>query len=335
MAGNIYGVRVTPNCDSINSFIICSADEIQTDPDVAFDSTNYLAVWSDLRVAGNNIVYGARVTQAGVVLDPEGIQIGPVNGSFQKEPSIAFIGDRYLVVWGHMAEPFGVTGRFIYPDGSLGDTIHIATPANVVHNTDVVYDGDKLFVVWTEYPGLLRGQAVSTTGSLIGAPVTIAENILVVGSGSLCFSGSEYLVTWSQWASSILELWGRRCDAAGNPSGPAFRISNPGAGGIDGFVAADEDHYLCVYSRMLYPADIYGNLDLEVGIEDGGTRVIPAELPRAVPATIINGPLVLPADRRYTVFDITGRTVAPGNLQPGIYFIEAGGEFVQKIIKIH
>jgi hypothetical protein len=325
-------VRVTPDCDSIGSFIICAAEGVQVDPEVAFDGTNYMVIWLDLRVAGNTTVYAARVTQTGVVLDPSGIQVGPANGTFQKQPSIKFIDDKYFVVWGHLAAPFGVTGRFVNTDGTLGDTIHIANASDVVHNTAIAYDGNKMFVVWTEYPGLLRGQLVSPTGALIGSPFTIAEDILVVNSGSICFGGWEYFVIYTRWAGSYLELWGRKYDAAGNPLASSFRITNPGQNNADGSVVAGDEYYLCVWSKLLYPSDIYGSLDFEVGIENNGSSVIVQETP--FPTTIINGPLLLPGDKGFVVFDITGRTVASDKIQPGVYFVVRDNRVVQKVVKV-
>ena len=325
-------MRVTPECDSINSLSICTADGIQGDPDVAFDGNNYMVVWSDLRFAGNNAVYGTRVTPGGSILDPAGIQIGPVNGTYQKEPSIIFIDDKYFVVWGHLTSPYGITGRFVNSDGTLGDTVHIATPGDVVHSTDIAYDGSKMFVVWAEYPGTLRGQFVSTSGTLIGAPFTIADDILVVNSGSICFSGSEYFVIYSRWEGSVLELWGRKYDEAGNPIGSAFRIANPSQGCSDGFVVAGDEYYLCVYSRLLYPSDIYGNLDVDVGIDDDHARIVEPESQYIT--TITSGPLMLPDDKKYKIFDITGREVHTATPAPGIYFIEIESDIVQKVIKV-
>jgi hypothetical protein len=325
-------VRVTPNCDSINSLNICSAAEIQTDPDVAFDGTHYMVVWADLRVADNHTVYAARVTQAGAVLDTAGIQVGPANGTFQNEPSIEFIGNKYFVVWGHLGSPFGVTGRFVNLDGTLGDTIHIATASDVVHNTAIVYDGNKMFVVWTEYPGLLRGQLVSTTGALIGSPFTIADEILVVHSGNICFSGSEYFVIYSRMVGFYLEVWGRMYDASGNPILWPFRITDAGQSNSDGSVVAGDEYYLCVWSKLLYPSDIYGSLDFEVGFESNGSNVVVQETPYTT--TIINGPLMLPSDKKFIVFDISGRVVAPDKIQPGIYFVVSDESVIQKVVKV-
>jgi hypothetical protein len=325
-------VRVTPECDSINSLNICSADGIQTDPDVAFDGTNYMVVWSDMRVTSMKTVYSARVTQAGAVLDPGGVQIGPDNGTWQNQPSIVFIGDKYFAVWGHLMAPFGVTGSFINLDGTPGDTVRIATAAAEVHNTCVVYDGEKMLVVWSEYPGNLWGQFVSTGGSSIGSPFTIADDVLVTNSGRVCFSGSEYFIIYSRWVSSVIELWGRKYDASGSPLGSAFRIANPAQSSTDGYVIAGDEYYLCVWSKLLYPADIYGNLDIDVGIEDDDTRVM--EQKARYTTTITSGPLPLPDGKEFKVFDISGREVAPHNLRAGIYFVEIEGDVVQKVIKV-
>lgn len=51
-------------------------------------------------------------------------------------------------------------------------------------------------------------------------------------------------------------------------------------------------------------------------------------------ATIFQGPLLLPEGKQCRVFDITGRTVLPDKIKPGIYFIEIDGQVTQKVIKI-
>ncbi len=325
-------MRVTPDCDTINSFSICSEDGIQGDPDIAFDGSNYMVVWSDLRVAGNNVVYGTRVTPTGAVLDPNGIQLGPLNGTYQKEPSIVFIGDKYFVAWGHLTAPYGVTGRFVNPDGTLGDTVHIATASDVVHNTDVVFDGDKMLVVWSEYPGNVWGQLVSTSGSTMGSPFLVATDVMVTNSGSTCFNESEYMIVYCKWALVISEFWGRKYDVSGNPLGDPFRIANPTHSSADGYVVAGDGEYLCLWSKLLYPADIYGNLDIQVGIESNGTQVFEKGEPYTT--TITNGPLVLPGDKNFKIFDITGREVTPHNLRQGIYFVVIDNSVTQKVIKV-
>jgi hypothetical protein len=51
-------------------------------------------------------------------------------------------------------------------------------------------------------------------------------------------------------------------------------------------------------------------------------------------ATILSGPLRLPANRHCRILDITGRTVTSDVLEPGIYFIEINGVVTQKVVKV-
>jgi len=51
-------------------------------------------------------------------------------------------------------------------------------------------------------------------------------------------------------------------------------------------------------------------------------------------ATLLNGPLQLPKDKKCKVFDITGRVVEPDKIQPGVYFIEVDGVVTQKVVKV-
>ena len=50
--------------------------------------------------------------------------------------------------------------------------------------------------------------------------------------------------------------------------------------------------------------------------------------------TLLSGPLLLPEGVNCRVFDITGRTVVPEKIKPGIYFLEIDGVITQKVVKI-
>jgi len=51
-------------------------------------------------------------------------------------------------------------------------------------------------------------------------------------------------------------------------------------------------------------------------------------------ATLFSGPLVLPADKKYKIIDITGRQVDPQHMKPGVYFIKYTEGTTQKVIKL-
>ena len=77
--------------------------------------------------------------------------------------------------------------------------------------------------------------------------------------------------------------------------------------------------------------DIFGNLDIQLGIEQTPGFWQDNEF---FHATIISGPLYLPAGKKCDVYDITGRQIDALHLQPGIYFIEIDGKIMQKIVKV-
>ncbi len=101
-AEDIYGARVTPTGQILDpsGIAISTVTYEQQNPKLAFDGTNYLVVWQDYR---NNQyradIYGARVSQAGSVLDPSGIVISDTVDDDETYPSVAFDGTDYVVAW--------------------------------------------------------------------------------------------------------------------------------------------------------------------------------------------------------------------------------------------
>src|SRR5262249_53870728 len=80
--------------------------------DVAFDGTNYLVVWDDLR-GSSEYISGTRVAPNGTALDPYGVMIMPSYGG--PAPRVAWGGGVYLVaasyggveIWGARVAPGG------------------------------------------------------------------------------------------------------------------------------------------------------------------------------------------------------------------------------------
>ena len=99
---DIYGARVSTAGKVLDpkGIAVSTTFNHEYAPDVAFDGTNYLAVWYDLRNAyGTSYdIYGARISAAGKVLEPQGFPIA-VASEEQTYPQVAFSGADYLVVW--------------------------------------------------------------------------------------------------------------------------------------------------------------------------------------------------------------------------------------------
>jgi large repetitive protein len=99
---DIIGAVLDANGNVVaNDIVICNAAGDQTRPYAAFDTTNqqWIVVWSDGRDNTDFDIFAARVTVAGGVLDPNGVEIsGPSAGS-QFAPVIAFTSNVFLAVW--------------------------------------------------------------------------------------------------------------------------------------------------------------------------------------------------------------------------------------------
>ena len=99
-------------------------------PSVAWDGANYLVAWQDERVAPVNKsdVYGARVSAAGIVLDPDGFPIAnaPV-GQGGQQPDVGSNGVSFLV--GYRTFGGALQAVEVSDAGIVGSPIAIASPA--------------------------------------------------------------------------------------------------------------------------------------------------------------------------------------------------------------
>ena len=100
---DVYGARVdfSGNVLDPGGFPISNTYNWESYPDVAWDGTNFFVVWTDDRsVTTYDDIYGTRISPAGEVLDPDGIQISNTT-AFEETPSIAYNGSVYFVAWEH------------------------------------------------------------------------------------------------------------------------------------------------------------------------------------------------------------------------------------------
>lgn len=104
---------------------VCAAAGLQECPAVAFDGTNFLVAWQDLRGGADYDVYAARVDPAGKVLDPDGFPVAAGKAN-QARPAVAAAGGHFVVCWmdarqypvyGLYAARVGPGGKVLDPDG--------------------------------------------------------------------------------------------------------------------------------------------------------------------------------------------------------------------------
>ena len=73
---DVFATRVSQEGQVLDSIglAISVASDLQLDPAVVYNYSNFLAVWEDWR-SGWPDIYGARVTPGGILRDPHGIPI--------------------------------------------------------------------------------------------------------------------------------------------------------------------------------------------------------------------------------------------------------------------
>ncbi|MHB8874871.1 MAG: hypothetical protein ACYC8T_14375, partial [Myxococcaceae bacterium] len=201
----------------------------QSSPAVAWDGTNHLVVWQDNRndASGNNSnIFGARVSAAGVVLDPVGIAIALATG-IQGNPAVAWSGTNFLVVWadnGTAPANSDIVGTRVSPAGTVQDPsgIAISTAANSQTSPEVAWSGTSFFVVWQDNRTAVGnfdifGAGVSAAGAVQDpSGIAISTAAGQQSSPALAWSGTNYLVVWRDFRSGTnFDVYGARVSAAG------------------------------------------------------------------------------------------------------------------------
>lgn len=326
-------MRVTPQCDPIDFFVICQEDSVQNYPTVAFDGSNYIVAWADARFGEYRIV-SARVTPQGAVLDT-GYCIGQT-GVCEQSPRIAFDGSRCLVVWKHeLSPPYGIYGRFVNSSAMPEDTVIVVDTCRSFKSKGpkITWDNNNYFVVWADMAADttydIYGRLVSAQGGLVGNRITISNALGSQKMPDVVFDGTKYLVVWSDNDTVVV---GQYVNTAGQLVGSSFIISNSTSNKRrDPCIAVSDTNFLVAWAEEDTFFDIYGNSDLALEVKEGKKSILKREKSFS---TVFTGNLELPKNRKYRLYDISGRVVDNQAMQSGIYFIEIDGKITQKIIKI-
>jgi hypothetical protein len=219
---DIYGARVTTAGTILDpsAIAISTAVNSQSSPAVAFDGTNYLVVWDDGRRGSVTDIYGARVTQAGVVLDPLGGFAIDTSHYNQDSAAVAFDGANYLVVWNRGLSGSGtvIYGARVTPAGMVLDPSGIAiSSAGHSHSPSVAFGDSNYLVVWTD-------STISTYVDIYSARVTPAgvvrdpTGIRITSAANsqqypaVSYDGTNFLAVWQDNRASLYysDIYGTR-----------------------------------------------------------------------------------------------------------------------------
>ncbi|HSM93065.1 MAG TPA: hypothetical protein VLT47_09260, partial [Anaeromyxobacteraceae bacterium] len=206
---DVYGARVRAANGAVldaGGFVISDAQYEQKYPAVAWDGTDYLVVWQDLRSGTSWDIYGARVRGADRgVLDVGGIVVSGA-GDHQQCPAVAWDGTDFLVAWQdyRSALDFDVYGSRVGADGAVRDTdgIPISTSRSAQSSPAVASDGANVLVVWEddrngEGLDIFGARVRGSDASVLDPGIAISDSSNPQHAPAIAWDGSQYLVAWA------------------------------------------------------------------------------------------------------------------------------------------
>ncbi len=214
---DIYGCRVTTSGNVLDGpgIAISTATGRQRFPSVAFDGTNFLVVWGDERNGvSTDDIYGTLVQPNGNVVSPGGNVIAD-DANWQDNPSVAFDGTNYLVVWddyGSGTFNEDIYGVRVNQSGSPVDasSIAISTASNGQYRPVVSFDGTNYMVVWFDRRNSnasdIYGTRVNQSGTILDASgISIISYTGTQEYPFIVFDGTNYLVGCENFQSETVQ----------------------------------------------------------------------------------------------------------------------------------
>jgi hypothetical protein len=194
------------------------------EPAVAYSGGLFLVVWGGVPPVGPGVVYGARVTGDGVLVDETAINVA-VGPYAQRNPSIAATTGGFIVAWQDFRAGYGVAVARVNLLGQVLDTGGIVIwqgGGNLLQRPGIASDGTNSLLVWSAlgpdgsydiYGAILDPSARSS------APFIISNRPDDQTEPFVTFDGTEYLVAWDDRAGGLM---------SGNSGIYAARVSRNG-----------------------------------------------------------------------------------------------------------
>jgi len=353
---DIYGTRVTSQGALLDpdGFVVAQAAKLQRFPAVGFDGANFLVVWEDNRAGEHSVdIYGARVTPAGTVLDPDGIAISEAAGG-QYAPAVGFDGANFLVAWTDFrdGEYSDVYGARVTRQGTVLDPQGFVISPTVRDQSSPVlgFDGANYLVAWTDYrSGIysdIFGARVTPAGAVLdptGFSIARAAKGQYGPALGLGFDGEDFLVVWEDYRSNCPDIYGALVTPDGVASDTGVVVRQEGNQFFPALALGPDSRLFLVYQGWAgkvggktYNTDrIWGKADpVPGGVEESQQPT--ASSARPIP-TIVRRVLFLPSSPltpHCSLLSIDGRKVMDlklgandvRQLAPGVYFVRDAGQ---------
>ncbi|MBM3331955.1 hypothetical protein FJY68_08925 [candidate division WOR-3 bacterium] len=258
-SGDIYVCRVTSDGSVLDpeGIPVSTASGYQGEPAIAFDGTNYLVVWSDLRSVGADI-YGARVTQDGSVLDPSGIAL-LTDSADQTAPAVCYDGSNVQLVWADTRNsPYGdIYGARVDSEGTLLDSagFPISLAQDWQGSPAIALGIDEALVVWEDRRGGpttdIYGSRITHDGEVLdSAGFAVATSTWYEFDPKIAFDGTQYLVVWTDAVAHGNVFGGRVATDGTVIDVPGFHISRGGEYAGSPAIAFDGMHRVVAWNDV-------------------------------------------------------------------------------------
>ncbi|HLL04291.1 MAG TPA: hypothetical protein VK539_27145 [Myxococcaceae bacterium] len=330
---DVYGRRISSAgqfMDTTDLVITATQNVEERSPAVASNGSNYLVVWDDFRSGVTIHIHGARVSNAGVVLDSNSLQLTS-GTSDQVAPAVASNGTDFLVTW---LDWRGSSSRDLYgarvaSNGTVVDVNGVAIGAHLNHSEStpaVIANGGDYFVAWMEWNTTNQTRRIlgsRVLGSLsVTSPVVDTTNLAFSSTGGNCQqpnvapATTGYLMAWHCAVGSGSELqsaWVASLTGTITAGGSLAVTTGP-VHQTEAAIASNGSNYLVVWTETgSSGASIYGARVAPTGgaVDRAGFVIGSAARERQAPAVASNGAdyLVTWMDYRDVNWNIYGARV--------------------------
>ncbi|MEO0107634.1 MAG: T9SS type A sorting domain-containing protein, partial [candidate division WOR-3 bacterium] len=221
---DIYAARVTADGALLdtNGFAVAWAPGVQAIPVATFDGANYVVGWTDMSGAFP-LVYVARITPSGVLLDTGGIRMGLPNAP-AAYPGLASDGTNTLVTWTDVRngrDPDVYCAR-LNQAGKVLDSVGIPVSRDYDYQwfSNATYDGEQFLVVWEDYR---TGDTLIYCARVTPQGVVLDPDGIEIDRASgtqiripVTFDGTHFVTAWTRYDQAGLgDIFGARINRLG------------------------------------------------------------------------------------------------------------------------
>ncbi|MBM3315250.1 hypothetical protein FJY71_05350, partial [candidate division WOR-3 bacterium] len=330
---DIFAARISPAGTVLDphGIAVCAGSMYQGYPSVGFGGGQWLVAWEDDRDGDWYFdVWAARVSSAGVVLDPGGFAVSDTIRD-QDEVGVVHNGTDFLVYWAdyrRRGDSSDIYCSRVAASGTVLDPTGIAVSAagrDQYTLSAAVLDGTT-FLAWEDFrlggnTPTVYGARVSAAGTVLDpAGIPLAHSAATQSGPVAAGNGTDWLAVWSETRGAAADVYGQRLGPTGvrldaEPfliSGAANDQANPAVGfdGANWLVVWEDERWgnIDLYAARVSPAGLV--------LDSAGISVYRGSYAQVNPALAFDGTNYLVAWDNWVTntHDILGRFVSPAGV---------------------